>query len=156
VTAIGRYRIGARLGTGGSADVFAVELIDGGGRPLALKRLRRELVGNPAVAALFDGELALARRLHHGGIVQLFDHGVDGDGAPFLVIERVEGVALDELLAHLAASGRRLEVADAALIAIERARRWATPTGCAARTTPRSAWSIATSRRATCWCRARG
>jgi hypothetical protein len=119
VTAIGRYRIGARLGTGGSADVFAVELIDGGGRPLALKRLRRELVGNPAVAALFDGELALARRLHHGGIVQLFDHGVDGDGAPFLVIERVEGVALDELLAHLAASGRRLEVADAALIAIE-------------------------------------
>jgi hypothetical protein len=35
------------------------------------------------------------------------------------VIERVEGVALDELLAHLAASGRRLEVADAALIAIE-------------------------------------
>ncbi|MEZ4400565.1 MAG: serine/threonine-protein kinase [Kofleriaceae bacterium] len=119
MTPLGRYRIGARLGAGGSADVFAAELIDGGGRPLAIKRLRRELFGPADVAAAFAAELALARRLHHGGIAQLFDHGTDADGAPYLVMERVDGISLDGLTAHLAATGDRLAVADALQIVID-------------------------------------
>jgi tRNA A-37 threonylcarbamoyl transferase component Bud32 len=123
VSELGRYRLGERLGQGGMAEVFRAEVdapAPGGfGKPLVIKRLRRELARVPEIAAMFAAEARLAQRLHHGGIVQVFDYGVDGEGMPYLVMELVDGVPLDALLAHLHASGRRLPVAEALLVAHE-------------------------------------
>jgi len=108
-----RYQLGPRIGQGGTADVFRARAKgeDGFTRTVVIKRIRADLESSPEVTAMFDAEAQLAQRLRHGGIAQLLDHGMDG--APYLVLEYVDGVSLDALLAHLRATGGALALADA-------------------------------------------
>ena len=89
-----RYRIDARIGGGGMADVFEArdEALD---RDVAIKLLRG--IDDPAAARRFAEEIRLTARLNHPNVVQLFDAG-EHEGSPFLVLERVTGGTLAQAM----------------------------------------------------------
>ncbi len=113
---LGRYTLGRRLGAGGFATVYAAhdERLD---RPVAIKVLPRERV----IHSRFEREARAAARLHHPGIVTLFEAAVDDEGA-YLVSELVKGTTLDRALELGELSDRNiLEVAIALADALEHA-----------------------------------
>src|SRR6266704_1267305 len=63
------------------------------GRRVAVKLLRPELAGNPAVAARFQDEVANAQRVASFCTAQVLDHG-EADGRAYLVTEFIDGVSL--------------------------------------------------------------
>jgi eukaryotic-like serine/threonine-protein kinase len=89
--AMGRYRLGARLGAGGFGTVHAArdERLD---RPVAVKLIPAD---GPAPERAQREARAVAR-LDHDAIVALFDAGEE-DGCRYLVSELVEGSTLAQL-----------------------------------------------------------
>jgi serine/threonine protein kinase len=79
---------------------------------VVIKQIRDDLAARPETAPLLRAEAEAVQRLTHGNIVQVFDFGVD-DGAPYLVMEHVDGATLADL-----AGSERLAVA-AALFVVE-------------------------------------
>lgn len=102
--AVAGYHLEALVGKGGMAEVYRAVAESGplAGRRVALKRLLPALAGDAAYVALFEREAAITRRLRHPAIVQVLETGVSG-GAPFLVMEYVDGRNLRQVLAQCAA-----------------------------------------------------
>lgn len=99
----GKYRLGGELGSGGMGAVF--EATDDTGKAFAVKTL---LVGPGAPSAAaetrarFEREIEATARLRHRNLVALVDHGVDEPtGAPYLVMPRMRGEDLGQLLARV-------------------------------------------------------
>jgi len=99
----GKYALGAKLGSGGMGMVF--EATDEQGRLFAVKTL---LVGPGASAAAaetrarFVREIETTARLNHKNVLTLVDHGVDdATGAPYLVMPRMRGEDMGQLLARV-------------------------------------------------------
>jgi hypothetical protein len=88
-----RFELLERLGAGGTGEVL---LVRDGARRCALKRLLPHLEDDAAAAA-FDREAALAARLRHPNVVELFEHGRVG-GVRYLLMEYVDGKSLHQLL----------------------------------------------------------
>jgi len=87
------------LGQGGMgrADLALVRGIAGFERLVVIKRLKPELAQDPQTVARFVTEARIAASIHHANVVAT--HDVDNDDAgPFLVIDYVEGVTLEELI----------------------------------------------------------
>jgi len=66
-------------------------------RPVALKVLR-DVAPTEAERRRFEREIDLAASLRHPNIVSIYDSGMTADGRPYLVMEFVEGRAIDEHL----------------------------------------------------------
>ena len=106
---IGPYRIIRELGQGGMAVVYLAERADAAfEKEVAIKIVR----GGPASASLtqrFFEERRILATLDHPNIARLLDGGTTEDGLPYVVMERVEGIPLDEYCEASALSlGQRL------------------------------------------------
>jgi eukaryotic-like serine/threonine-protein kinase len=85
----GRYEILHVLGEGGMGAVYQARdrELD---RLIALKVIRPELAGNPAILQRFKQELILARHVTHRNVVRIYDLG-EADGIKFITMEYVDG-----------------------------------------------------------------
>ncbi|MDX2594686.1 serine/threonine-protein kinase [Streptomyces sp. WI03-4A] len=91
----GRYRLGARIGSGGMADVY--EGLDTRlRRPVAVKVFRPG--PGPQTEENLSTEAMLLARLQHPGLVTVYDSGHHDDRA-YLVMQLVDGPSLHSLLA---------------------------------------------------------
>ncbi|MEV6971921.1 protein kinase [Kitasatospora sp. NPDC093806] len=94
----GRYELVEILGVGGMATVWrGVDHVLG--RQVAVKVLNGGLADDPRFAERFGREAQHAAMLVHPRIVMVFDSGVD-QGAPYIVMELVQGRSLAALLAQ--------------------------------------------------------
>ena len=96
----GRYRLGAKIGTGGMSDVYTAtdELL---GRDVAVKMMRPDLARDTNFLERFRREAQNAAKLNHQAIVAVYDTGQtpESDGAvPYIVMERVYGETLRDIL----------------------------------------------------------
>lgn len=98
----GRYRLDKLIGGGGMGEVWQAhdEILD---RSVAVKIIRPHLADDQNVRARLRVEAQLAGKLHHPGIVDVFDYGEDeedGKTVPFLVMPIIDGAPLSALLAE--------------------------------------------------------
>ena len=107
-----RYVVGPRIGSGGMGQVYR-GLDRRTDAPVAIKALRPELAAAEIVARFIREGEAL-RRLNHPNIVALLD-AVQDNAEHYLVVELVEGGALDERLRETP----RLPVNDVLNIALD-------------------------------------
>lgn len=92
----GRYLIQGIVGEGGFAVVY--EARDQKlGQQVAVKALTYGGLGEEA-RARFEQEARMAASLHHSDIVRVQDYGVTPQGAPFFVMEMLQGYTLDQEL----------------------------------------------------------
>lgn len=92
---VGGYRVEGVLGTGGTAVVYRATRVEA--PPLALKMLFSEAARDPGAQARFQREIEQAQDLGHPNLVRVHGAGVH-DGAPFYVMDLVEGETLDAYL----------------------------------------------------------
>ncbi|MCB9623912.1 MAG: serine/threonine protein kinase [Sandaracinus sp.] len=92
-----RYRVERRLGQGGMGTVYVAEHL-GIGKRVALKCLNPEYAMNGMVVERFLREARLATAAGNEHIVDVTDLGKLPDGAPFLVMELLEGRELGDAL----------------------------------------------------------
>ena len=92
-----KYRIEQLLGRGGMGAVYRARdmPLD---RPVALKVVRAELLGDPEARRRFRREAQIVARLQHPGIVAVYDFGTFPDGGAYLIMELVRGEDLRRVL----------------------------------------------------------
>jgi eukaryotic-like serine/threonine-protein kinase len=116
----GRYRLEARIGSGGMSTVYRAtdETLQ---RHVAIKLMNREIATDSDQLERFRREARAVAQLSHPHIVGVIDYGEDLDPAhprPYIVFEYVEGETLKERIRR---SGR-LPITEAVAYAIEIAR----------------------------------
>lgn len=91
-----RYRIAARVGHGGMAEVYeATDIITK--KNVAIKLIREDVMNNPVNLKRFTNEATIAASLNHPNIVKVYNHGTIG-GIPYIANEFVKGQNLKEVL----------------------------------------------------------
>ncbi|MCP4448416.1 MAG: serine/threonine protein kinase [Myxococcales bacterium] len=98
---VGKYRVRAKLGAGGMADVYLAYLEGPAGftKPVALKRMKPALARVDEFVDLFLTEAKTASLLAHPNICQVYELGAGADDGYFMVMEYLLGVPLTKLLA---------------------------------------------------------
>jgi serine/threonine-protein kinase len=93
---VGPYRLKKRLGTGGMGEVWLASRSDGTlTRQVALKLPHIHLLAG-VVRRRFERERDILAALSHPRIAHLYDAGVDEAQNPYLAMEWVDGVAINE------------------------------------------------------------
>ncbi|MFC1482339.1 protein kinase [Myxococcota bacterium] len=92
-----RYTVLGLLGRGGMGAVYRC-LQHSMEREVAVKLLRADCALDPVVSDRFIAEARGASRLSHSHIVSLFDFGKTSSGELYLVMERLRGYSLRQLL----------------------------------------------------------
>ncbi|TVQ03312.1 MAG: serine/threonine protein kinase [Balneolaceae bacterium] len=93
---IGPYRLEEIIGEGGMGAVYRARRTDGEfDQQVAFKFLKNGLY-SPQMRERFRIEKIILSRLDHPNIARLIDGGVTDDGIPYLVMEYVEGVPVDD------------------------------------------------------------
>ncbi|MET0622698.1 MAG: tetratricopeptide repeat protein [Pyrinomonadaceae bacterium] len=93
---LGHYRIIREVGRGGMGAVFLAERADGEfAQQVALKVVGRSFADSE-LRRRFRQERQILASLNHPNIARLLDGGVSADGEPYLAMEYVEGVRVDE------------------------------------------------------------
>ncbi len=97
-TLSGRYILERRLGKGGMASVFKA-------KHQFLKSLHAVKIISPelvreddSLLIRFRQEAILAASIYHPNVVNVTDFGVENEDTPFLVMEYIEGICLDDFL----------------------------------------------------------
>jgi serine/threonine protein kinase len=116
---LGNYELEERLGSGGMGDVFKARHTQFG-RVRAVKVIKQHFVeaGHDEVIRRFYQEIKAVGALEHPNIVVAIDSSAPTDSVHYLVMEYIQGVGADELLARCGP----LALADACEIARQAAR----------------------------------
>lgn len=102
-----KYRIGSFLGAGGMGSVYEAHHVVIG-RRFAIKFLHPDLARQGPMMARFQREAESAGSLESENIAAVFDFGVSNDGAPYIVLEYLEGRDLGRLLTRGPMSVQRI------------------------------------------------
>ena len=108
IASVGRYALVEQLGQGGMAEIYAAVTTGEGSfrRPVVIKRLRPELIADPAAVSQFCDEANLLAALHHPNIVAVHDFG-RSQNQYFLAEEYVAGRNLGRIIERRLSSTRR-------------------------------------------------
>ena len=91
-----RYRVTARIGHGGMAEVYEGNDIIGK-KTVAIKLIRKDVMDNPVNLIRFQNEATIAASLNHPNIVKVYNHGTV-DGVPYIANEFIKGQNLKQVL----------------------------------------------------------
>src|SRR5690606_36913841 len=95
---IGRYELIERIATGGMAEIYLAQEVNGLDRLVVIKRILPHLAEHDAFVDLFLQEARFVSRLSPPHVVQIYVLGgtpsQDGRNTPFIVMEYVPGVSL--------------------------------------------------------------
>jgi len=91
---LGPYRIERQVGEGGMGTVLRAEQLEPVRRPVALKLIRRQLLGSLA-EAYFEVERQALAEMDHPAIAKVFDAGRTPEGYPWFAMEWIDGATLD-------------------------------------------------------------
>ncbi|WIG55009.1 MAG: serine/threonine protein kinase [Rhodanobacteraceae bacterium] len=92
----GIWRVLGALGAGGMGEVWLAERDDGQFQQRAA--IKQVAFPTPGLLRRFREERQILARLEHPGIARLIDGGVDDRGCPWLAMEYVEGVPINQWL----------------------------------------------------------
>jgi len=92
-----KYRIGRLIGDGGMGAVYEArhEVL---GAPVALKFLHGELARRPGLASRFLQEAKVSASIQSPHVTRVTDVDTTADGSPYMVMELLNGEALQQLL----------------------------------------------------------
>ncbi len=92
----GAYKVISELGYGGMGAVYLAERADGKfSQRVALKLLKREM-NTAALRRRFQHEREILESLEHPNIARLLNAGTTDDKIPYIVMEYVEGIQIDD------------------------------------------------------------
>ncbi|MFO0880397.1 MAG: serine/threonine-protein kinase [Gemmataceae bacterium] len=96
---LGQYQLGERLGTGGMGQVYEAEhvLLR---RRCALKLIRADQMQDPFALTRFEREVRAMATLTHWNTVEVYDYGRSDDGTFYYVMEYLDGLTLESLVAR--------------------------------------------------------
>lgn len=94
----GKYRLGRMLGAGAFSWVFEATHVTVDGLEYAVKVLKNEHVDNEDSERRFNLEVRTLAAMQSPYTVRVSDAGRTGDGNPYLVMEKLAGVTLRELV----------------------------------------------------------
>jgi serine/threonine-protein kinase len=89
----GRYELGGEVGRGATGRVCEA-WDEQAGRAVAIKIVHERLLTSELTRRRFLREVELAGTLRHPHCVEVLAHGDDGEGRPYLVMERLVGTTL--------------------------------------------------------------
>src|SRR5579863_1831637 len=93
---IGAYRIVREIGQGGMAVVYLGERDDQNYRKQVAIKMVKPGIDTEQILQRFRNERQTLAALDHSSIVKLLDGGSSADGLPYLVMEYVEGLPIDQ------------------------------------------------------------
>jgi serine/threonine protein kinase len=93
---IGAYRIIREIGQGGMAVVYLGERDDQNYRKQVAIKMVKPGIGTEQVLQRFRNERQTLAALDHSNIVKLLDGGSTEEGVPYLVMDYVEGLPIDQ------------------------------------------------------------
>jgi serine/threonine-protein kinase len=91
---VGAYRIVSEIGRGGMGRVYLAERADGAFEQRVAIKVMRGFLGVD-LRPRFERERQILARLDHPAIAKVFDGGAAATGAPYLVMELVDGEPID-------------------------------------------------------------
>jgi len=117
---IGRYRLQARLATGGMAEVWTASVAEAveAGPEIVLKVMLPAIAADPEFVAMFDDEARIAAAVVHPNVVRVLENG-EWSGRRFLAMERVHGRTLREVMDESRRRGKVIPPWFACHVAIE-------------------------------------
>jgi len=98
---VGAYRLLRVLGEGGMGTVYLATRADEVyQQQVAVKLMHAGFAPSRGMLLRFSAERQILANLNHPGIARLVDGGITGEGVPYLVMEYVDGVPIDDYCRH--------------------------------------------------------
>lgn len=108
---VGPYRLLRRIGSGGMGTVYLARRDDDQYERLVAVKVLRWGLDSPEARLKFLAERQILARLEHRNIARLYDGGTTAEGRPYLVMELVEGLPVDQYCdQHRLTVGQRLQL----------------------------------------------
>ena len=92
-----KYALLHLLGAGGAASVWEAEHLIVG-KHVAVKLLHPELAEDQSLRTRFVDEARAAAQIAHANVVDIYDLGITAEGVSYMVMERLRGETLDQVL----------------------------------------------------------
>ncbi|HVJ92854.1 MAG TPA: protein kinase, partial [Labilithrix sp.] len=93
----GKYELVRKIGRGGMGSVWEARHASLG-TSSAIKFIEAEYADSQEARSRFDKEAKAAATIQSKHAIQIYDHGVTEDGRPYIVMELLQGEALDKRL----------------------------------------------------------